>query len=672
MRNAVYQPEIDGLRAIAVLGVLLFHLRFDLLPGGFVGVDVFFVISGFLITRLIAAEFTESGSFSFSHFYMRRVKRLFPALFVTLLLTLVVGVLVLPSAALERLGLSTVHSLLSISNFFFWSESGYFDVAASSKPLLHTWSLSVEEQFYLIWPISLIILLSFSSRLRWLSPSLFIACFFGASLYVAEAFYADASTAVFFLTPFRAYEFMLGAALVWLPSLPKGRQLPSELLQILGLSLIIYSMRHLTTSSSFPGMSALPATIGAALSIYAADARWSGLLLRNKVMVSVGLISYSLYLVHWPLIVYYEYLSNTIVGLSSGLLLGLSSLIAAAAMYQFVEKPFRRRASQNSAWLKQPSAVGLVASVLLILLIYPATLLMASEGWPERLDNSLAAEINTKQVPSYQTWKLMKSLERAAFRGETGPNVLLVGDSQAADFLNILSHASLNPAMQVSTVTVDVWCGALVLPKADEEAYFRSNKRVQDHKNSVGMQGHCRGQWKRWLASPLLQRADYVVLSSLWYDYQLPYLEGTIEALGSATDAEVLLVGNKSLPLDSLELATRCGLLSFALPIDCGRSIEAINRFAARYLKSGIKNDNSDYLATNTAMKDIAQSSGALFIDLYTVLCGKELASCTVFDEAGTATFKDYAHVNKFGARIFANRLSVNSTLPEALLRSGG
>ena len=157
--SAGYRPDIDGLRAIAVLVVVLFHFEVDAFAGGFVGVDVFFVISGFLITRLIRHD-VDAGRFSFGVFYIRRVRRLFPALFVTIVVTFIAASVLFTPLHLERLGGSALHALLSVSNFYFWTESGYFDATSTVKPLLHFWSLSVEEQFYLVWPALLVALLT--------------------------------------------------------------------------------------------------------------------------------------------------------------------------------------------------------------------------------------------------------------------------------------------------------------------------------------------------------------------------------------------------------------------------------------------------------------------------------------------------------------------------------
>ena len=230
-----YRSDIDGLRAIAVLAVLFFHLEIPYFGGGFVGVDIFFVISGFLITRLIKGEIDNTGSFDFKRFYVRRIRRLFPALFVTLLSTAIVSAFVFSPSHLERFGGALSSALLSVSNFYFWLESDYFDLSAILKPLLHTWSLSIEEQFYLIWPVSLFFLIKLKKK--WVAPFVLLFATL-VSLYLNFVF-ADGNvqlinqyvpfledkinhgrSTIFFLMPFRIFEFAIGGLLVWMIQYP--------------------------------------------------------------------------------------------------------------------------------------------------------------------------------------------------------------------------------------------------------------------------------------------------------------------------------------------------------------------------------------------------------------------------------------------------------------------
>ncbi|MCI5144936.1 MAG: acyltransferase, partial [Candidatus Electrothrix sp. AR3] len=231
-----YRADVDGLRAFAVLAVLFYHFDFSFFSGGFTGVDIFFVISGFLITQNIMADLSK-GSFSFARFYTRRIRRLFPALFVTLVLSLLFGFLLFTPEHYLRLAKSLLYSVLSVSNFFFWQEAGYFDTAVDFKPLLHTWSLAVEEQFYLIWPALLFLL--FKLGKKWIL--LFLLLSSALSLYWSEQWLLTDPSGAFFLTPFRIIEFAFGAIMAWLIQFQPKNKLLLEPLLALGFGFILYS-----------------------------------------------------------------------------------------------------------------------------------------------------------------------------------------------------------------------------------------------------------------------------------------------------------------------------------------------------------------------------------------------------------------------------------------------
>jgi peptidoglycan/LPS O-acetylase OafA/YrhL len=217
--TAKYRSDIDGLRAIAVLSVIFYHFGVKTFSGGFVGVDVFFVISGFLITRLIM-DAAGNGTFTFGSFYLRRARRLLPAMLFTIFVSFVLGAVLFTPTHFERLGGSALHGLLSISNFFFWNESGYFDADSAVKPLLHLWSLSVEEQFYFIWPLSVVLLLKIPFS-RIVMPVIFVLLGVASWAFTEWCLDVDPSAA-FFLLPSRIVEFCLGAIMVWVV----GWQLP--------------------------------------------------------------------------------------------------------------------------------------------------------------------------------------------------------------------------------------------------------------------------------------------------------------------------------------------------------------------------------------------------------------------------------------------------------------
>ena len=278
-----------------MLSVLLFHLDVALFSGGFVGVDAFFVISGFLITRLIRDD-VAAGKFSFTRFYVRRARRIFPALFLTLAATFVAGYLLFSSQHLMRLGGALVSAVFSVSNFYFWGEAGYFDTAAHLKPLLHTWSLGIEEQFYLLWPAILVFTLLRAPR--W-APVALLFVGGALSLFLSEFFVRWPSIA-FYLLPFRAFEFALGAVLVWLNPHRMKSAIWGELWVAAGLGMLGYSIVSFSGETPFPGLNALIPCVGTALIIYGGESRFLSRLLSNPIAVGIGLISYSLYLVHWP------------------------------------------------------------------------------------------------------------------------------------------------------------------------------------------------------------------------------------------------------------------------------------------------------------------------------------------------------------------------------------
>lgn len=332
-RVLVYRPDIDGLRALAVMSVVLYHANPFLLPGGYIGVDIFFVISGYLITSILRKEI-EGGRFSLAQFYLRRAKRILPALTVVLFATLVAGALFLLPADFRLLGRHMLYTGLFLSNFVFWKETGYFDEAAELKPLLHTWSLGVEEQFYLAWPLLLILVLRKRTVLRPLLGVLVLASFAVACWAVV---YQPA--AAFYLLPMRAWELWVGAGLA-LGLFPRTQhRWVKHVCSLVGMGMILVGVLALDEHSSFPGWNALLPCAGAALLIGVGEqALCNRYLLGARPVVWVGLMSYSLYLWHWPVLS----LSRLILPHrpDSVFLLALAVFLSALT-YRYVETPFR-------------------------------------------------------------------------------------------------------------------------------------------------------------------------------------------------------------------------------------------------------------------------------------------------------------------------------------------
>ncbi len=351
-----YRPEIDGLRSVAVLPVILFHAGFSLFSGGYVGVDVFFVISGYLITTILISE-RENGTYSLLGFYERRARRILPALFFVLICTIPFAWRLIPPDPFEDYARSMAFAAMFISNIHFIEHSGYFDTASQLRPLLHTWSLAVEEQYYLLFPLVLWALGGFArGKFIWVFTGLSVV-----SLGIAEWGLRNYPLENFFFTPSRLWELLGGsicAALLF------GRKLRgNNFLALVGLALILFSVFWYDTSVRFPSRYTLVPVVGAMLIIlYAAPGTWVAWLLSLRPMVGIGLISYSAYLWHQPLFVFARFGSVSEPSLPLIALMIFMSLALAYLTWRFIEAPFRNRTVLGRRnILLVSSAVGIAA-----------------------------------------------------------------------------------------------------------------------------------------------------------------------------------------------------------------------------------------------------------------------------------------------------------------------
>lgn len=438
-----YRPEVDGLRAVAVVAVVLYHAGGFYCHGGYVGVDVFFVISGFLITSLIWKDL-ESGRFTFAHFWERRARRIVPAMVVVTVATLVAGWFVLLPADYRGLGQAAAAQAVFAANVYYWRNGDYFDGAADEKPLLHTWSLAVEEQFYLFVPFLLWGAFSSTARRgRAAVVSLLSAGFalsFALSIYGVIKF----QSATFYLLPTRAWELLLGALVAFLPPplLLQRRPLLRELLALAGLASVLVPVFVYTSDTRFPGPAALPPCLGTALIIWAnerTDGRIPtavGAALSRRPVVFIGLISYSLYLWHWPFLAFGKYMTLAPPGFGyglamSGALLTLGSL-SAVLSWKYVETPFRARRSGASG-----KSVFLLAGTGLAIILSGGLLCMTMRGFPNRVPER-AREIADAKSDKAFSYNLTAADVRAGNLVPIGvknpalrPAVLVWGDSHA-------------------------------------------------------------------------------------------------------------------------------------------------------------------------------------------------------------------------------------------------
>ena len=408
-----YRPDIDGLRAVAVMAVVLYHAGFASFAGGFVGVDVFLVISGYLITALILREVRNTGTFRFARFYSRRIRRLVPALLATVALTWLGATLVLPPALMADFAASVPTSLLSVSNIWFWFEADYFAAASNTKPLLHTWSLSVEEQFYLVWPALAVFVLAKLPRAFAVAAVLLLGY---GSLVLAEHWLATDRNAAFYLLPARVCELAMGAVLAWIVPLWDARRegrierVAEEGGLLVGLAMIGWAIATYDHHTPFPGASALLPCMGAVLVVMFGRARFAGSVLRLPTMLWTGKISYSLYLVHWPITVFAIALSDgTLSTVEKSVIVALS-LALGAWMHAAVETRFRH--GQLAPWRFNGAIVA-----CLTLLALPA--LTATDGWRWRVP----AERLTRTDAEW------RALVRTSYCASPAPKGTLAGDN---------------------------------------------------------------------------------------------------------------------------------------------------------------------------------------------------------------------------------------------------
>lgn len=429
-----YRPEIDGLRALAVLGVVFFHFGLGC-SGGFVGVDVFFVISGFLITQIIVRE-VEGGKFSFIEFWARRIRRILPAVLVVVITTFLVGYFILEPLALSSLGKSGVAYSLLVSNVFFWRANDYFSEAADLQPLLHTWSLSVEEQFYLFYPLVLVFLLR--KKRAHVIHILFFLLF--VSLVISIWAVPKFPSGAFYLLPTRAWELILGGVLALKGSELKSSNAVKEAVSGLGLLFILWTMFAYDSATTFPGLNAILPTLGAVFFIGAnsSGVTLSGKVLSWKPLVYIGLASYSIYLWHWPVLVFVKHLFVDV----STLIIVLSLLVTVLLSFlswRFIEIPFR-----NSQRLKAPRQAILFGGIATAVTFLCAFVFLKSGGFPNRFDSNMQAIV--KDISwvgrEYESVNNLGVPIGSNVKVEASPDFVIMGDSHGMVASSVIDKAA--------------------------------------------------------------------------------------------------------------------------------------------------------------------------------------------------------------------------------------
>ena len=453
-----HRRDIDGLRAVAILGVLFYHLGLPGLTGGYGGVDIFFVISGFLITGILKAEL-EGGSFSIAQFYVRRIRRILPALIVVAIAVTVVATLLMFPDDFKNYGKSVLAVATSTSNFHFMRQTGYFDGAAIEKPMLHTWSLGIEEQFYAVFPLLLAALFRYGRKALVMVLVLIAATSLAVSVHDVEIRPAQA----FFSTAGRIWELLAGAVLAFgvLPTLT-GR-FAREAEASLGAAMVAFGYCTYSDATAFPGLAALPFCAGAALIIHAGMTAPETLVARALSVppaVGIGLISYSVYLWHWPLLVFVRYRFPDVLARGAPNLhvtvggLAAASLALGYLSWRFVERPFRAQASSSSR-----APVFGTATLATCVLVAFALAIIKSGGWPGRWPADivvLTAEAKGNQPPLCTPLPAADGWPGDACRigAGSGPaTTVLWGDSHAGTLIPGFANSSAKSGFSMIAAT---------------------------------------------------------------------------------------------------------------------------------------------------------------------------------------------------------------------------
>jgi peptidoglycan/LPS O-acetylase OafA/YrhL len=629
--TTAYRPDIDGLRAISVLSVIIFHLSNAILPGGFVGVDIFFVISGFLITRNILVDI-ERRTFSIADFYRRRVKRIMPVMLVVVGVTIVVAqFLFLPEDARD-VAKSALWSLGSLANvyFFLYQDNGYFAAGSGQLPLLHLWSLGIEEQFYLLWPIFLVLLCRGRYDRRFF---LFASAVTVGSFAMGSLLFAWNPSFVYYMLHTRAGELLLGALVAKASLLGYGSRMHPNLaaaLSSIGMALVGAALILTTKEMQYPGLLAVPPTLGAALLILAGEQAANPIAraLALRPLVWVGLISYSAYLWHWPLLVFYRYGYGELTMLA-GVALFVVIILVAWCSYRYIELPARgTKASALKVFVQDygapASALGI--ATLFLIFVEPPGFPLHSDEYVRHLE-----ELRVKARPAYvydyvcqrQRLRAEDAVNESCVLGVRNgdqPVALLWGDSNAAHYIGVIAAIAEHSGFRFRNLEVGRCPPVLTDPLPFVEA-----ARLVDCRDAKAV------------VQPALATFPIVMISAAWTSYQrrdptfLSTFFRTVETL--VREGKRVVVIGKAPEFPAFD--RRCGEKSIKYP---GRKCSNVASML-----------DAETAAANKELRDFAaRTPGVTYFDVVAYLCPEDFCSPTSGD--GHVLYYDSSHLSMTGS----------------------
>ncbi|NHZ62863.1 acyltransferase family protein [Massilia genomosp. 1] len=642
-----YRPDIDGMRALAVIAVIAFHAWPTWFAGGFVGVDIFFVISGFLITSILLSQL-EKGKFSIADFYVRRIRRIFPALTVVMLATLAFGWVTLLQGEFQQIGKHAVAGTTFVSNLVLWNEAGYFDNDGITKPFLHLWSLGVEEQFYILWPLILWLVLSRKLRFLWVAGVIFVISMSANVLLVA-----DHPVAAFFSPLTRFWELMAGGVVAYLHLHHAQRFTRHGTALSLGGAVLLGLAFWLTNEQSlFPGWWAMLPVGGACLLILAGkDALLNRQLLGRRLPVAIGLISYPLYLWHWPLLSYGHIVYGQKPPIAVKLALVGSGFVLAWLTYRLVEIPLRERA--NRARVTWSLGLGMVAIAVFGLTIGTGVL-------RERIDTHGAepylAALNDSQYPGPTLTPLR--YEGVVFQKATsrGPGLtVFLGDSVMQQYGPRIEHAVATDPARFSSVIFATAGGCppiehtIRLPQIRFPLCPKTVKAAYALANSA--------------------EVDTVVLGAAWYGYfnagqrELLFDKDGVQKAFPAADAQELAYESLRASIANLRKNGKRVFLVLQPPSGSAydpHSMVTGSRFGTIAPLPKVPAFNlAEYRQRNAVplarLSAIAADAGAIVIEPAQYMCQDQL--CPVLDESGAPLYTDTIHMRPAYSRRAASFL---------------
>ncbi len=617
-----YRPDVDGLRAVAVLAVLAYHAFPDSAPGGFAGVDVFFVISGFLISGIILDSLHE-GRFSFVEFYWRRVRRIFPGLILVLAASLLLGWRLLLPDEFMQLGKHVAAGAGFVSNIAFWREAGYFDTAAELKPLLHLWSLGVEEQYYLVWPLLLFLFRKDRRRMLWMMLAL-AGVSFAANVWLT----AEHPTAAFYLPVSRFWELLAGGLLAYFAS--SGRF--ANLKAAAGFALVGLSLLLLSSERSFPGGWALLPVLGSVLLISAGPRAWiNRRVLANGAMVYVGLISYPLYLWHYPLLSFLRVAYGAEPPASLRLAMLAASVVLACVTYELVEKPIRRARRPVVRRISFPALSASMAALGVCGLLALQSLIS-----PQSASVPLVREISSASADwGYGGDRVIP--------GDSSSAVLFFGDSHMQHYLPRIVKIMREHAMPVRTVIFKTTGGCAPVPGIE---------RLSERCNAFVEQGFALARrpevetvviaasWVGFVDRPDYYRVgdarrkplNMLAPESAWV---LKGFEAELRALTGAGKRVILILSSpRGEAFDPKSVIERDGM-----SVKVRGTLRGAPRSAVERVVSPI----------DSRLVAIAAAAGAALVDPTEWLC--TAAYCPAVDSFGRPLYKDESHLRASVAR---------------------